>query len=304
MSIYRKENIYAVPVAYYALNLEEFHMDMHCHDRCEIMYVVDGCCTVETRQGVVRLSSRQFIFLDTGVPHRLEVSASCTLLNYEFRCSTTPGGINLKELRAKSSAFQSFLCAGKQILVLDDQCKMGYALKDLIGELECQEGEAYLLDLLFQRMLIECSGCALKIGGITGAVYLKRAKEFIKEHLCESLNAGVISENSGIHVSYLQNLFSRNIGCGIMTYVNNLRIEQACFLLKNSSMKVTDIAFQVGFNSRQHFSYTFEKRFHIGPKQYRKLNSQNLSPNTGDSQQYLSEDGSQGERLSLNNTKL
>ncbi len=79
-----------------------------------------------------------------------------------------------------------------------------------------------------------------------------------------------------------------------MEYINNQRLERAQFLLKNSSMNIVDIAFEAGFNSRQHFGYTFQKKYRLSPKQYRKLKGQNIAADTGKWQKSLRENGGGG----------
>ena len=52
--------------AYYALSLPEYHMPMHTHDSCEIMYVTSGGCQVYSEDGVHALTENQFIFLSAS----------------------------------------------------------------------------------------------------------------------------------------------------------------------------------------------------------------------------------------------
>lgn len=292
MSIFNSKNRYAQSMAYYALNLDVFDMPLHRHDRCEIMYLVDGKCTVEVDGTTHQLQSKQFVFLDQQIPHRLfiERGTPCTLLNYEFRCSGEPGGVDVSDLARCCPEVARFLTAGISAPLLYDRGKTGYALKDLIGALEAGE-QGYLLDLLLRRMLLELARCTGAEAASPGISYLKRARQYITDHLCEELNVPQIAAFVGINHSYLQTLFSKQFGCGLMTYVSNQRMDRASFLLKNSNMGITDIAFHVGFNSRQHFGYTFEKRFAMSPKQYRKLNGQNIPADTGSAQQLLTQDG-------------
>ena len=58
-------------------------------------------------------------------------------------------------------------------------------------------------------------------------------------------------------------------------------LEQAAFLLINSSLTITDIAFHTGYNSRQHFAATFEKYYGSGPRAYRQLHGKQLETTTG-----------------------
>ena len=69
--------------------------------------------------------------------------------------------------------------------------------------------------------------------------------------------------------------------CTIPDYINRKRLEQAAFLLINSSLTITDIAFHTGYNSRQHFAATFEKYYGSGPRAYRQLHGKQLETTTG-----------------------
>ena len=280
MSIYAPQNRYSYPEACYALNLNRYEMKMHQHHRCEIMYVADGSCQVFLEKEQITLHSKQLIFLDADVWHQLWIppNTSCTLFNLEFVCQEQAQGIDLYELAQKEPAFTRFLEKRAPYLVLFDPGKLGYALKDLIGELSDQrEQSPYLLSLLFSRVFVELARCTPANVRESGIRYLNKAKRYIEDNLCEELSVPQIAGVVGINHSYLHTLFSKNIGCGVMAYVNRRRLERASFLLKNSSMSITDIAFHVGFNSRQHFGYMFEKQFGMSPKQYRKLNEENLT---------------------------
>lgn len=276
--------------AYYGLNLDEFNMPVHSHNRYEIMYVVSGVCEITIAESVFKLKQRQFIFIDENIPHRLTVKKGepCVLLNLEFACNTVAGSnaesnnaADLKALSINSSAFLKFISADQEYLILEDNQKVCFAMKDLIDELEKGDyKDYYLLNILFLRLLIEISNCFESRNRFTGYHYVKKAKEFINENFQSDISVEMIANFVNINHSYLQTLFSKNLNCGIMAYVNSLRLDKACFLLKNSSMSVTDIAFSIGFNSRQHFGYSFEKRFNKSPSKYRERMGQNIMMDT------------------------
>ena len=284
---------YAYPAAYYAVALDYFQMEAHRHDQWEIMYLVTGTCRVEVEGVLVEMEERQFICIRPGIPHRLEINQGehSVLLNYEFSCLDKMGGTDLNSLAEKDAGFAELMVSPEPYLLLTDYGKMEYVLKDLISELERRDRNSYLLDLIFQRMLIEWSRCIQDNEGVTGMVHLKKARKYIREHFREDIRVEDVAKYVSLNHSYLQTLFSKAYGCGIMEYINNQRLERAQFLLKNSSMNIVDIAFEAGFNSRQHFGYTFQKKYRLSPKQYRKLKGQNIAADTGKWQKSLRENG-------------
>lgn len=283
MSIYENKNNYIEIMAYYALYLDQFQMEMHRHHQCEIMYVVSGCCTIVTSAGRSQLKERQFIFLDADIAHQLliEEKQSCSLLNLEFRCREDIGGYSIWEIKENSSNFRMFLADKKNICILEDTEGVCYALKDFINFLERDRNrDAYMGKLLFHRMILELANCRESQKNSGGQVYLKKAKEYIHRHMDEEIYVEDIAKECGINHSYLQMLFSRSEHCGINSYINGMRMEKSSFLLKNSQMPITDIAFEVGYNSRQHFGYVFQKYFEMSPQKYRKLFGQNICADT------------------------
>jgi len=280
---------FIMPKAYYALRLDTFSMEIHQHERFEIMYVVKGSCVVEVEGEPIHLSSNQFIFLNEQVPHRLCIQnkENNIVLNYEFGFVKDEKATDFTSLIKVYPSLARLLERSFRYYYCQDIGKMEYALKDLIAELEHGRKDAYLLDILFQRMLIELSRCMELRNSVTGIAYVKRAVEYIRGHYDENLKVTDIAGKVGINKSYLQILFKKTLGSGIMAYVNQYRMERASFLLRNSNMSIIDIAFEVGYNSRQHFGYTFEKHFHISPGEYRKMNGQSIQANTGEGQKQV-----------------
>ena len=165
-------------------------------------------------------------------------------------------------------------------------------MKDLITQLPlAQDDGPELMRLLFSRMILEFLFCTKHSRRAQGAAYLKKACSYIEQNLLETLTVPLIAAHTGINKSYLQLLFSRQMGCSVIGYITQKRLEQAAFLLTNSSMKITDIAFACGYNSRQHFAHSFEKYYKAGPSAYRKLHARTLIPDTEDSRFLLDENG-------------
>lgn len=295
MSIYEKENCYGTIHAYYALNLSEFNMKSHCHNQCEIMYLISGTnCRITIEDVSYELAENEFVFIDQNIKHSLyvEKGSPCSILNLEFTCSPTPADINLQEIGSKSLAFSKFIVGKHQSLLLHDTKKMGYALKDLISELEHREEDStFMIHILFTRILLELGNCYSNDKKASGAIYLKKAGAYIQDHLYEELNVTAIAKYVGINHAYLQTLFSSQYHCGIIAYVNRLRMEHASFLLRNSRMSITDMAFYLGYNSRQHFGYTFLQHFKMSPQNYRRLHGQTIAIDTGGAQQMKDANG-------------
>lgn len=53
------------------------------------------------------------------------------------------------------------------------------------------------------------------------------------------------------------------------SWINNRRLEKAAFLIKSSTLSITDICFMVGFDNISHFISLFKQKFKHTPRQYK-----------------------------------
>jgi hypothetical protein len=64
-------------------------------------------------------------------------------------------------------------------------------------------------------------------------------------------------------------LFARQTGMHMFEYLNRVRIQKSCLLLKRSSMSIVEIAFAVGCNNLSHFNRYFRRIMEMSPRAYR-----------------------------------
>ncbi len=99
---------------------------------------------------------------------------------------------------------------------------------------------------------------------------VRRAMGYIHAHYAESLAREQIASRVGISAGYLAEAFRQELGIAPMVYLNRYRIRQACDLLENSDLKITQIALAVGFSDNPHFTHTFQRQMGMTPRAYRR----------------------------------
>lgn len=78
-----------------------------------------------------------------------------------------------------------------------------------------------------------------------------------------------LCEMSGIHLRTLQRRL-KSIGCNFSSMVDRVRHQKAETLLFDPDIKVTDIAYELGYNDSAHFSRAFKRWTGISPKNFRQ----------------------------------
>lgn len=99
--------------------------------------------------------------------------------------------------------------------------------------------------------------------------FVKAAEEYIAEHYTEDLSLAEVAEKAGISSGYLSTLFSQQLGCKFVDYLNRVRIERACIYLEQNYFKTYEVAYRVGFKDEKYFSKVFKKLKGMSPKEYR-----------------------------------
>lgn len=74
----------------------------------------------------------------------------------------------------------------------------------------------------------------------------------------------------GMSPSHLRMRFRASCGVSLGKHMRELRLERACGLLRMTSVRISEIAEQCGFNSLFSFSRAFSVRYGLSPKAYRE----------------------------------
>ncbi len=100
---------------------------------------------------------------------------------------------------------------------------------------------------------------------------LQRSLIYIFEHLATDLHLGEVAALAGMSESAFSRFFKKNTGNSFTDHVNTLRIWQACKLLAETDLPITEICFEVGYLNISNFNRTFLRHHKMTPSSYRKL---------------------------------
>jgi AraC-like DNA-binding protein len=98
---------------------------------------------------------------------------------------------------------------------------------------------------------------------------LKHILGYIYQNYNKKIKLTDISESVNLTPQYLCKFFKDMTGTSIVEYINTYRIETVCSLLKISTLSVTDIALECGFDNISYFNRIFKKHFNCTPTQFR-----------------------------------
>jgi AraC-like DNA-binding protein len=100
-------------------------------------------------------------------------------------------------------------------------------------------------------------------------VRIWKARSFIEQHWAEELSLGKVARATNTSPNYFSEKFKEATGTTFVKYVARTRFEKAAALLRDADLRVSEIAFAVGFQSLSQFNRVFKKLAGKSPTDYR-----------------------------------
>lgn len=99
---------------------------------------------------------------------------------------------------------------------------------------------------------------------------LEDAREYIRQNFRnEDISLHTVAASVNLSPNHFSTIFSQETGRTFVEYLTWVRMEKAKELLRNTTMKTSDIAFAVGYRDAHYFSYLFKKTQECTPREYR-----------------------------------
>lgn len=101
---------------------------------------------------------------------------------------------------------------------------------------------------------------------------VRAAVDYIWKHFNEEISLKKVAEEIHVNYSYLSKLFRDEMKCSFVDYLNELRLDTAAEMLRESNDSVTEISYACGFKECSYFTKLFRSRFELSPREYRAKN--------------------------------
>lgn len=279
--------------------MQEYCNIMHKHDFIEIACVISGSGMHIVGENRYETSRGDLFVINTDVPHGFFPKEGNGSPPVVYNCVFMPQFLDLSLFSANHFAdvLSSFLfrslfpedftpqpdlrLRGAEFSEIGDlfehmyfeykQMKMGYV--DIL--------RAYLIELIIKifRYMEESSS------GVKPAQkkqeLISRAIEYMKMNYDSEITLSDLAMQSFLSKNYFSRLFKQVTGTNVSDYIQYLRVDQACALLKTTDMKVADISSQVGFSDIKFFYEVFKKITGKTPGGYRKQRASHFQRSSG-----------------------
>lgn len=257
---------------------ESFETMEHHHDFIEISCVGEGRGTHYIDEQVLSVVQGDIFFIPIGISHVFRpTSTDRDRPLVVYNCVITMSYFN--ELLNAFPASQSITSF--------------FSVKDW-RQFRDRHGEFYRL---FQKIHHEYTSrrpyfeAALQAGLMELILYLYRSEveqapndaasyskgmdevfHYLHTHYDQSITLQAMSALIGVGERQFHRLIKRHTGMHLTEYIQDVRIKEACRMLRSIDKKIQEIATAVGYQDIKFFNHLFKRKTGVTPRQYRKSN--------------------------------
>lgn len=244
----------------------------HTHLRIEINYVKKGSCILHLDGECAYFHEGEIMIIDSNVEHMFEAGkAGATLLKLEFLPEIFSAFLQ-DETDGKTAAFFPVFSQQNRLIKISNNIRIMRVIQRIINELD--EKKRYyesLVILYYAELLMLIHRYLEEVFVPIGAnENLKYAIDYLRKHYRENIKMTEVARTLEISERYLRKLFMQKLHLSPLDYLNQLRVNKAIELMKNTELSLKEIGFACGFNSSQHFCRVFKQQVGINPRDFRE----------------------------------
>lgn len=265
----------------------DFNNVTHSHRFIELTYVISGTATHKCNDSSYTVKKGNVVMIDYMVPHSFSFDPSGDEGFVTYDLLFTPDFFNISTLENNefyslvssylfSPIFAEFsIQSAPQNLIKANGKEFRSLFEKIYQEYNAREKgsqsiiRAYLIELII-KIFREIDK--------QQPTFTESRQEMIQkaiQYMQENYNAPISLDDvvSGIFLSkdYFRQIFKETTGKSISSYIQELRIAEACRLLETTVENSMEIAYKCGFNDTKFFYQTFKKIVGMTPSEFRHL---------------------------------
>lgn len=266
---------------------QEYMHFMHRHDFIEIVYVISGYGKHVVGDTEYNMSKGDLFIVNYDVPHGFFANAEKDEGPVVYNCVFMPkfldaslfSSIHFQDITSsflfkslfpdKFTSTPDLRLSGTEFNEIGDLFSKMHNEYKLMQKGYCDIIRAYLIELVVKIFRYMEQGTA-RTPSIKNRELVNKAVDYMKQNYNTDIKLEDLAMKSFISKNYFSKLFKEVTGINFSDYIQRLRVDEACSLLKSTGMKVTDIALHCGFNDIKFFYEVFKKTTGKTPGDYRK----------------------------------
>lgn len=248
----------------------------HWHDELELLIVVEGSIGLKVGYEWFYLKRGDIMLINSDEIHSIKETDEknkivCVYMDCNICYEKFSDFYEIVAIWTYKEAYEKLNQNKKAIL--DNVSYLATVLEEGYDKDKIMQGYETLLKSLVYCYRIDITnpdGTAFQITDEKKDV-IYRIIKYLYSNYDHKVNLQDISEKEYMSLFYLSHSFKDITGYSFRDWLNFVRVEKAEKLLLNSSLPITEIAYQCGFSDVRYFNKHFIKWYKITPNKYRNL---------------------------------
>jgi len=207
-----------------------------------------------------------------GVKNKIQHKDMSILKQYEFFLMTTLESQNIEQLKSLEEWYKKLQSSInlRAFVELTTRNVHSFLLKfDIIGSEYKPVINEYNHDKVIQKLQEYCITQLKDVYSQNTNQLIETVKEWIDQHIDENLSLTEAASLVHLNSTYFSEYFKKYTGETFSQYVIRCKMERAKVLLSDHSLRVYDVAVNVGYSDQRHFSKVFHNKIGMTPSEYR-----------------------------------
>ena len=238
------------------LNPMKLNCNEHMHSRHEMLLIIKGNASYCIDGYKFKLNHYDLLFIPANTYHFLIPEDESVYENFV---------INIDENFFEDERVQDLFSPPYRINIRKDEVMRSYFENYVrLSTILSKEDFTFMARNIIEQIII-CSMYKAKEGIPSEKDTIALISQYIAENIEKPLNSKMIAENFNFTSSYIQNLFSNEMGIGLKHYINKKKIFAAHREIQNGRL-ASEVAEKYGYQNYSSFYRQYIKTFGTSPK--------------------------------------
>lgn len=259
------QGLYVTDIGFYPVARAHRRTRRAGSDQHLLLYCVQGAGWYQLPQAEKQpLQANQWVILPAHVPHRYGADEATPWTIYWLHFAGTQAAALYEYLQSQLPALPATIRPTEERLHLFEAI---FAQLTLTATLAGVVQASARLGHFLLGLLPAASPLASPSPAAAGVA---QSIQFMREHLAGSFTVPELAAQAGLSASHYAALFRVQMGRPPIVFFNFLKVQHACQQLTDSSLRIKEIAHQLGFGDVYYFSRVFTKVMGVSPRQFRQ----------------------------------
>ena len=264
IKLYNVDSLKPITVEKRPLSSEILHIVPHWHDYYEIEYIISGTGTYTINGKSYDIQPGMFFLLTPLDIHEIK-QRNCNdiyiyILSFD-EFSLIPEyrnilfNINVREVYFRNR---------KRIEAMFEQILKEAAIDDHFSR---NNMVSYVNQIVAE--FIRNAEIDYENESFSALSNIQQIIQYIRIHLTENISLSSVAKSFNVSPQYLSRLFKEKTETTFKKYIVNLRFNLAVNMIESTDLPVSEICFDTGFGTVNHFLRAFKERYGMTPTEYR-----------------------------------